>query len=183
MKHACSWNIQICCPSVEMPSLGLRPRDDMSTSGQHIWMFHLQPCIICIMWWNALYFTFHFCYYWRRFLHYIIHWVNLIVTSSVFGRLTGWTASWGHGEGGREGKGIVPSRREAVGTHWQQRCAFGLEWSWLLDRRLMHGLEMSEVLHTHAHVLGQRGCGWGTNTLFFTTFNKYVVVVSLFKRF
>jgi len=25
------------------------PRDDMSTSGQHIWMFHLQPCIICIM--------------------------------------------------------------------------------------------------------------------------------------
>ena len=27
----------------------LRPRDDMSTSGQHIWMFHLQPCIICIM--------------------------------------------------------------------------------------------------------------------------------------
>jgi len=33
-----------------MSSLGLRPRDDMSTSGQHIWMFHLQPCIICIMW-------------------------------------------------------------------------------------------------------------------------------------
>jgi len=32
-----------------MSSLGLRPRDDMSTSGQHIWMFHLQPCIICIM--------------------------------------------------------------------------------------------------------------------------------------
>ena len=34
---------------LEMSSLGLRPRDDMSTSGQHIWMFHLQPCIICIM--------------------------------------------------------------------------------------------------------------------------------------
>jgi len=49
MKHACSWNIQICCPSVEMSSLGLRPRDDMSTSRQHIWMFHLQPCIICIL--------------------------------------------------------------------------------------------------------------------------------------
>jgi len=32
-----------------MSSLGLRPRDDMSTSGQHIWMFHLQPCIICIL--------------------------------------------------------------------------------------------------------------------------------------
>jgi len=52
MKHACSWNIQICCPSVEMSSLGLRPRDDMSTSGQHIWMFHFQPCIICIMLYN-----------------------------------------------------------------------------------------------------------------------------------
>jgi len=49
MKHACSWNFQICCPSVEMSSLGLRPCDDMSTSGQHIWMFHLQPCIICIL--------------------------------------------------------------------------------------------------------------------------------------
>jgi len=36
MKHACSWNIQTCCPSVEMSSLGLHPRDDMSTSGQHI---------------------------------------------------------------------------------------------------------------------------------------------------
>ena len=36
MKHACSWNIQIYCPSVEMSSLGLRPRDDMSASGQHI---------------------------------------------------------------------------------------------------------------------------------------------------
>ena len=48
MKHGCSWNVQICCPLVEMSPLGLRPRDDMSTSGQHIWMFHLQPCIICI---------------------------------------------------------------------------------------------------------------------------------------
>ena len=27
----------------------MRPRDDMSISGQHIWMFHLQPCIICIL--------------------------------------------------------------------------------------------------------------------------------------
>jgi len=48
MKHGCWWNIQICCPSVEMSSLGLRPRDDMLTSGQHI-MFHLQPCITCTM--------------------------------------------------------------------------------------------------------------------------------------
>ena len=47
----------------------------------------------------------------------------------------------------------------------------------------MHRLEMSEVLHTHTHVLGQRGSGWGTNRLFFTTFNKYIVVVSLFQRF
>ena len=49
MMHGCKWNIQICCPEVEMSSLGLRHCDDMSTSGQHIWMFHLQPCIICIM--------------------------------------------------------------------------------------------------------------------------------------
>ena len=32
-----------------MSSLRLPPRDDMSTSGQHVWMFHLQPCIICII--------------------------------------------------------------------------------------------------------------------------------------
>jgi len=36
MKHGCSWNIQICCPSDEMSPLGLHPRVDMSTSGQHI---------------------------------------------------------------------------------------------------------------------------------------------------
>jgi len=60
MKHGCSWNIQICCPSVEMSSLGLHPRVDMSTSRQHIWMLHLQPCIICVI----LYFQ--FCG-WRHF--------------------------------------------------------------------------------------------------------------------
>jgi len=45
MKHDCSWNI----PSVEMSPLGLRLCVDTSASGQHIWMFHLKPCIICIM--------------------------------------------------------------------------------------------------------------------------------------
>jgi len=48
MKHGCSCNIEICCRSVEMSPLGLRPRVDVSTSGQH-WMFHLQLCIICIL--------------------------------------------------------------------------------------------------------------------------------------
>jgi len=57
MKHRCSWNIQICCPSVEMSPLRLRPRVDMSTSGQHIGMFHLQPCIICIMYYEFQLFT------------------------------------------------------------------------------------------------------------------------------
>jgi len=36
MMHGCKWNIQICCPEVDMSALGLSPSDDMSTEGQHI---------------------------------------------------------------------------------------------------------------------------------------------------
>jgi len=36
MMHGCKWNIQICCPEVDMSSRGRSPSDDMSTEGQHI---------------------------------------------------------------------------------------------------------------------------------------------------
>jgi len=80
------------------------------------------------------YFTFHFCYYCRWFLPYIIHWANLSVIAyipTVFGRLNCRTGSWWCG--------VILSWREATGTHWQWRCVFSLEWSWLRDQRLMHG--------------------------------------------
>ena len=51
MMHGCKWNIQICCPEVDMSSRGRSPSDDISTEGQHIWMFHLEPCIICFVVW------------------------------------------------------------------------------------------------------------------------------------
>ena len=36
MMHGCKWNIQICCPEVDMSSRGRSPSDDISTEGQHI---------------------------------------------------------------------------------------------------------------------------------------------------
>jgi len=30
MMHGCKWNIQICCPEVDMLSRGRRPSDDIS---------------------------------------------------------------------------------------------------------------------------------------------------------
>ena len=36
MMHGCKWNIQICCPEVDMLSRGRSPSDDISTEGQHI---------------------------------------------------------------------------------------------------------------------------------------------------
>jgi len=36
MMHGCKWNIQICCPKVDMSSRGRSPSDDISTEGQHI---------------------------------------------------------------------------------------------------------------------------------------------------
>ena len=39
MMHGCKWDIQICCPEVDMSSRGRSPSDDISTEGQHIWMF------------------------------------------------------------------------------------------------------------------------------------------------
>ena len=49
MMHGCKWNIQICCPEVDMSSRGRSPSDDISTEGQHIWMFHEQACLICFV--------------------------------------------------------------------------------------------------------------------------------------
>jgi len=37
LMHGCKWNIQICCPEVDMSSRGRSPSDDISTEGQHIW--------------------------------------------------------------------------------------------------------------------------------------------------
>jgi len=51
MMHGCKWNIQICCPEVDMSSQGRSPSADMSTEGQHIWMFHEQACFICFVVW------------------------------------------------------------------------------------------------------------------------------------
>jgi len=51
MMHGCKWNIQICCPEVDMSSRGRSPCDDISTEGQHIWMFHEQACFICFVVW------------------------------------------------------------------------------------------------------------------------------------
>jgi len=36
MMHGCKWNIQICCPEVDMSSRGRSLSDDISTEGQHI---------------------------------------------------------------------------------------------------------------------------------------------------
>ena len=36
MMHDCKWNIQICCPEVDMSSRGRSPSDDISAEGQHI---------------------------------------------------------------------------------------------------------------------------------------------------
>jgi len=63
----------------------------------------------------------------------------------IFGRLTCWIWSWQ----------LMVSWREAVGTHWQWRCVFGLKWFWPLDWGWC--MEVSEVLHTQTHVLGRRG--------------------------
>ena len=35
MMHDCKWNIQICCPEVDMSTRGRSPSDDISTEGQH----------------------------------------------------------------------------------------------------------------------------------------------------
>jgi len=51
MMHSCKWNIQICCPEVDMSSRGHSQSDDIWTKGQHIWMFHEQPCFICFVVW------------------------------------------------------------------------------------------------------------------------------------
>jgi len=51
MIHGCKWNIQICCPEVNMSSQGRSPSDDISTEGQHIWMCHEQPWFICFVIW------------------------------------------------------------------------------------------------------------------------------------
>jgi len=51
MMRGCKWNIQICCPEVNMSTQGRSPSRDISTEGQHIWMFHEQPCFICFGVW------------------------------------------------------------------------------------------------------------------------------------
>ena len=51
MMHGNKYNIQICCPEVDMSSRGRSPSDDISTEGQHIWMFHEQACFICFVVW------------------------------------------------------------------------------------------------------------------------------------
>ena len=51
MMHGGKCNIQICCPEVDMSSRGRSPSDDISTEGQHIWMFHEQACFICFVVW------------------------------------------------------------------------------------------------------------------------------------
>jgi len=54
MMHGCKWNIQICCPEVDMSWRGCSPSDDISTEGQHIWMFHEQACFICFVVWPTM---------------------------------------------------------------------------------------------------------------------------------
>ena len=49
ISYGCSCYIQICCSLDEMLTLRLRPRIDISTSGQHIWMSHSRTCVICIL--------------------------------------------------------------------------------------------------------------------------------------
>jgi len=51
MMHGCKWNIQMCCPKVDMSTRRCSPSGDISTEGQHIWMFHEQPCFICFVVW------------------------------------------------------------------------------------------------------------------------------------
>jgi len=51
MMHGCKWNIQICCPEVDMSTWGRGPSGDISSKAQHIWMFHEQPCFICFVVW------------------------------------------------------------------------------------------------------------------------------------
>jgi len=51
MMHGCKWNTQIRCPEIDMSSRRRSPSDDISTEGQHIWMFHEQPCFICFVIW------------------------------------------------------------------------------------------------------------------------------------
>jgi len=51
MMHRCKWNIQICCPVIDMSTRGHSPGGDISTEGQHIWMLHEQACFICFVIW------------------------------------------------------------------------------------------------------------------------------------
>jgi len=46
MKHERHSNV---ISIVEMSTLGLRSHVDISTLGHHIWMSHLQVCIICML--------------------------------------------------------------------------------------------------------------------------------------
>ena len=41
-------------PKVDMSTRGHSPSGDISTEGQHVWMFHEHPCFICFVVWPTM---------------------------------------------------------------------------------------------------------------------------------